>query len=195
MPLKFPDQTFVFEIFTYANFSTYTLDTSPQTNPMYLVQVDDIPEVEKSSLRSIPVDPDWLLAAWSVDNNGLVANRSASLSLIRGLEALFSYYLSDANGDGPSQSVSDSTISLSPSSVATAIISSYTAMVSSTKVLSGSIAIPGAGSSFGMTPATGSFSNSAFDIRVKREEASPTGVTANSDGDYWLTPTNGFPHL
>lgn len=89
MPKEYPDSTAVFEFFTFANFSTYTLDTSPQTNPLYLVQVDDVPDPQKANLRTVPVDPDWVLAAWSVDQDGLIGNRSAAFSLIRGLQALF----------------------------------------------------------------------------------------------------------
>ena len=95
MPFMYPGQTAVFEFFTFANFSTYTLDTSPQTNPLYLVQVDSVPDPQKDGLRTVPVDPDWFLAAWSVDQGGLVANRSAALSLIRILETEFGSYSFD----------------------------------------------------------------------------------------------------
>ncbi|KAL8828458.1 MAG: hypothetical protein Q9191_002577 [Dirinaria sp. TL-2023a] len=89
MPREFPGHTVVFEFFTFADFSTYTLDTSPQTNPLYLVQVDDLPDFQKEKLPFVPVDPDWFLAAWSVNQNGLIVNRSAATSLIRGFKATF----------------------------------------------------------------------------------------------------------
>ena len=201
MPQKFPNRTVVFELLTFANFSTYTLDTSPQTNPMYLVQVDDIPKSETSSLQSISVDPDWLLAAWSVDNNGLVANRSASLSLVRGLEALLgpsshgNATSEDNDEEGPSLSVSDSPLSSLPNPTSITPISTFTAEVPFAENINGTGSVPSASSTFGMMPATVSLSDSAFDIRAKREEASPTSLTTTTnddeddDGDGWSTPT------
>ena len=192
MPQKFPGQTYVFEIITYANFSTYSLDTSPQTNPMVLVQVDDLPNSEKSSMQSIPVDPDWLLAAWSVDNNGaVVANRSASLSLIRGLEALFgpssfdNVTSEDTNGEGPSPSVSGSPISFSPSSTAftTTPINQSTAEVPSARTLRHSDNIPDVSMSFRITPAASTLTSSAFDMDVKREETPPNSAIIKSPHD------------
>lgn len=199
MPQKFPDKTVVFEIITYANFSTYTLDTSPLTNPMSLVQVDDIPKSEESSLQSIAVDPDWLLAAWSVDNNGLVANRSASLSLIRGLEVLFgpssfdNVTSEDTNQEGPSPSVSESPFPFSPNSTAftaapiNTSINMSTARMSSAEVLSGSDAVPSVIMSFGITPVASTFTSSTFDMGVKREETPPTSA-ATTFGNVALSP-------
>ncbi|KAG7009615.1 hypothetical protein G7Y79_00002g007300 [Physcia stellaris] len=195
MPQKFPNRTIVFEISTYANFSTYTLDTSPLTNPMYLVQVDDIPKSEKSSLQSIPVDPDWLLTAWSVDNNGLVANRSASLSLIRGLEALFgpSSFVNvtseDTDEEGTSPSVSESPLSFLPRSTTftTAPINMSTAGVSSAETHSGSDAVTSVSMNVGMTRVASTFTSSAFDMGVKRQETPLTSATTTSD-DVGLSP-------
>ena len=135
MPLEYPDQTIVFEFFTFANFSTYTLDTSPQTNPLYLVQVDGVPDPQKDRLRTVPVDPDWFLAAWSVDQDGFIANRSAAASLIRGLKASFGnetfanatledtgdneYLNSTTSSDGTSASTSPLGNTVAPSYAAT----------------------------------------------------------------------------
>lgn len=189
MPQKFPNRTRVFEFFTFTNFSTYTLDTSPQTNSIYLIQVEDIPEIERSGLQSIPVDPDWLLAAWSVDHDGLVSDRSASLSLTNYLEALFGHSSSDnvvlenASEAGSSRSVFDSTFSFSPNSITAAPISTSTARLLSAGVLSGSGAPSSISGSLGMTPAASSFSDSALNNRSKSEEAAPTPFTTTSDDD------------
>ena len=91
MPYEYPGQYVVLEAITYVYNGTYTLDTSPVSNPNYLVQVDGLPDVAMAGLKPVTVDPDWLLAAWSVDNNGSIySNRSAATNLVRGLEAWFS---------------------------------------------------------------------------------------------------------
>lgn len=91
MPDKYSGQYIVLEAVTYLYNATYTLDTSPVSNPNFLVQVDGVPDPSIAGLRPVTVDPDWLLAAWSVDHDGaLFQDRSASNNLIRGLEAFFS---------------------------------------------------------------------------------------------------------
>ena len=91
MPYDYPGQYFVLEAVTYVYNATYTLDTSPVSNPNYMAQVDGAPDPLTIGLEPVAVDPDWLLAAWSVDNDGaLYSNRSVANNLIRGLEALFS---------------------------------------------------------------------------------------------------------
>ena len=91
MPYDYPGQYVVLEAVTYVYNGTYTLDTSPVSNPNYLVQVDGLPDVALAGLQPVTVDPDWLLAAWSVDNDGSIySNRSAAANLVRGLEAWFS---------------------------------------------------------------------------------------------------------
>ena len=91
MPYDYPGQYVVLEAVTYVYNGTYTLDTSPVSNPNYLVQVDGLPDVTLAGLQPVTVDPDWLLAAWSVDNDGSIhSNRSAAVNLVRGLEAWFS---------------------------------------------------------------------------------------------------------
>lgn len=60
------------------NFTDYTLDPSPLTNPLALVQTLDLPERGAPQ----PIDPAWTLAAWSVDEGGSVpSNRTISLLL------------------------------------------------------------------------------------------------------------------
>ena len=79
---------------------TDTLDTSPVSNPNYLVQVDGIPDVQKAGLQPVTVHPDWLLAAWSVGYDGILySNRSAATNLLRGLEAYFSQTSFNDQGD------------------------------------------------------------------------------------------------
>ena len=84
--------SFVAEFFTLAYYNaTYTLDTSPSSNPLYLVQVDDIPNLQDPLLQTVMVNPNWFLAAWSVDQNGFLAqNRSAAIGTVRGLKAALS---------------------------------------------------------------------------------------------------------
>lgn len=91
MPNLYPGQSFVLEMFTLAGYnSTYSLDTSPSTDPIYIIQVDDIPNSRDMYLNTTVVDPDWFLAAWSVDQSGFLAqNRSAASALVRGLKADF----------------------------------------------------------------------------------------------------------
>ena len=101
MPIEYPGQYVVLEAVTYVYNGTYTLDTSPVSNPNYLVQVDGLPDIAMAGLKPVTVDPDWLLAAWSVDYDGtLYANRSAATNLIRGLEAYFSNTAFSEQGSG-----------------------------------------------------------------------------------------------
>ena len=82
--------SFVAEFFTLAHYnSTYTLDTSSSSNPLYLVQVDDIPNPQDPGIQPVIVNPNWFLAAWSVDQGGhLAQNRSAAIGTVRGLKAV-----------------------------------------------------------------------------------------------------------
>ena len=84
--------SFVAEFLTLAYYnSTYTLDTSPSSNPLYLVQVDDIPNPQDLGVQKVIINPNWFLAAWSVDQNGSLAqNRSAAIGTVRGLKAVLS---------------------------------------------------------------------------------------------------------
>ena len=58
----------------YSAFPTYTLDTAASANPLWLVSLDKLPaETDKNFNKTpIAVSPDWVLAAWSVANNGTV---------------------------------------------------------------------------------------------------------------------------
>ena len=92
MPGEVSKNAFVYEFLTLAGYNaTYTLDTSPSSNPLSFVQVDDIPTPKNLLPKTEIVDPNWLLAAWSVDQNGVLAqNRSAAIGLVRGFKAFFS---------------------------------------------------------------------------------------------------------
>ena len=64
----------------FLNFTTYQLDPSPLTNPMYFVQALDLPR----SGEVIKIDPAWVLAAWSVDNGSyLDPDRVATVEMLR----------------------------------------------------------------------------------------------------------------
>lgn len=187
MPQEFPNQTVVFEFFTFASFSTYTLDTSPQTNPLYLVQVDDVPDPQKDKLRTVPVDPDWFLAAWSVDQDGFIANRSAAASLIRGLKAYF----------GP-ESFVNATLEDTGNNEYLNSTHSYNA-TSTLASPSNSILAP----SYGATPPPPALTSQTTTTdatqphRVKRQEATTTDAapSAASSSDYYdFTPgTSSYP--
>ncbi|KAG6988936.1 hypothetical protein G7Y79_00067g095510 [Physcia stellaris] len=113
MPKKYPGQYIVLEAVTYLYNATYTLDTSPVSNPNFLVQVDGVPDPSIAGLQPVVVDPDWLLAAWSVDHDGaLFSNRSASSNLIRGLEAFFSQTSFEDSSDEASNDYTSSYSSL-----------------------------------------------------------------------------------
>lgn len=57
--------------FAYMGFPTYRLDTSPSSNPTNLIKVENITNPGPSSTPLV-VDPNWLLAAWSVASNETV---------------------------------------------------------------------------------------------------------------------------
>ena len=55
----------------YRSFPTYSLATSPQSNPLNIVQLNNL-GVNKRDNASLIQDANWVLAAWSVDRNGTV---------------------------------------------------------------------------------------------------------------------------
>lgn len=58
--------TFTTDFVAFQAFATYQLDPSPLTNPLRLVTTRDL----SSSTRPMLVHPDWILAAWTVDQDG-----------------------------------------------------------------------------------------------------------------------------
>ena len=70
---------FVVDYVAFADFTSYTIDANPVSNPAALVQTGDLPASGKTS---IPVDPAWYLAAWStMENANLLNNRTTTLLL------------------------------------------------------------------------------------------------------------------
>ncbi|KAK8213604.1 hypothetical protein M8818_002908 [Zalaria obscura] len=63
----------------FLNFTTYALDPSPSTNPLFLVQNPQLP----STGSPLVIDPSWTLVAWSATNgSSLSPNRSTTLTLL-----------------------------------------------------------------------------------------------------------------
>ena len=66
----------------FLNFTSYQLDASPLTNPTILATTQELPLYG----TSIHVDPAWMLAAWTVDNHGvLLPDRAATIETVRTL--------------------------------------------------------------------------------------------------------------
>jgi len=84
MPSIPSNQQLLIEFAVHHNFSTYSLDTSPSSNPLSMIQVGDITDLVLG--EHAVVHPDWLLAAWSVDQNGLLTqDRAAASALVRSM--------------------------------------------------------------------------------------------------------------
>ncbi|KAL8792222.1 MAG: hypothetical protein Q9195_005178 [Heterodermia aff. obscurata] len=161
MPYDHPDKYFVLEAVTYVYNATYTLDTSPVSNPNYMVQIDGVPDPSTVGIQPVAVDPDWLLAAWSVNYDGaLYSNRSVANNLIRGLEALFS----DTSFDNEDTSASNN------------FTSSYSHVSATATGEAFATDLPGASSTDAFesqTTESNTFSNAAA------QSSSPTSTTAN----------------
>ena len=58
----------------YSAFPTYTLNTALSANPLRLVSLNKLPSATDKNFNTTPIaiSPDWILAAWSVANNGTV---------------------------------------------------------------------------------------------------------------------------
>lgn len=116
------NNTFVMEVFAVASYnSTYTLDTSPSSNPLYLVQTNDMPKINSTNPQTIPVDPKWYMTAWSVDQDGILAQtRSATIGVLRGFKAGFekSYFnQTSLHEDSPADNVSSVIIVTVPTEI------------------------------------------------------------------------------
>lgn len=84
MPNAPLNQRMLLELAVHNNFSTYSLDTSPSSNPLGMIQVDDITDLVLG--EHAVVHPDWLLAAWSVDQNGrMTQDRAAASALVQSM--------------------------------------------------------------------------------------------------------------
>ena len=72
---------------TYQSFPEYSVDTSLQSNPQHLVTMNQLPE---NGTDPLIVNPDWFLAALSVDNEGsLRPTRQIARELYRTLPAAY----------------------------------------------------------------------------------------------------------
>jgi len=83
------------EAVIYSSFPTYSVDTSPSVNPQRLTSMHGLPsETDKDfNTTSLPVSPDWLLAAWSVSDNGVVSReRLVGKWMARTLPSMFYNY-------------------------------------------------------------------------------------------------------
>jgi hypothetical protein len=81
---KSKDESFqlTVDFVAFLNFTSYQLDASPFTNPTVLVTTQELPLYG----TSIHVDPAWMLAAWTVDNHGvLLPDRTATIETVRTL--------------------------------------------------------------------------------------------------------------
>lgn len=77
--------TFSVDFVAFLNFTTYTLDPSPLSNPTTLVQTQHLPKTGET----IKVDPSWVLAAWSVDNGGaLNPDRTATVEMVKSMAGM-----------------------------------------------------------------------------------------------------------
>ncbi|KAI4193113.1 MAG: hypothetical protein LQ350_008468, partial [Teloschistes chrysophthalmus] len=74
---------------TYQGFPTYSVDTSHVTNRQALALMDNLPQINKDAVPLV-VNPDWFLAAWSVDvDAALDGNRQIVKELIRVLPVFY----------------------------------------------------------------------------------------------------------
>ena len=185
MPQESPGRKLVFEFLTFMDFATYTLDTSPQTNPLYLVELDNLPDIKQRGLRTIPVNPDWFLAAWSVDQDGLIADRSAALSLVQGFHYIFEFYSSqnytieDVSGDGDQESTQSTT-------ARTAIVSST---VTDTEIPFSSPVDSNTDSPFKTADATSESWLGSAETLLRRQPESYESTTTSSNEYYDFLPT------
>ena len=81
----------------YLSFPIYSLDTSPSSNEIHLVQLDHFDET-KNPKTPLVVSPDWLLAAWSIDRNGTIDGTRAIAKDMRNALSLFWNDQSETNG-------------------------------------------------------------------------------------------------
>jgi len=96
-----PDTHIFCDAVVYSGFPTYSVDTSPSVNPQVLTSMNGLPsETDKDfNTTSLPVSPDWLLAAWSVSNDGTVSrDRLVGKSMAQSLTSMFNNYQGSHRG-------------------------------------------------------------------------------------------------
>ena len=69
------------DTFAYLGFATYSLDTSPSSNPTSLVMMREITDLKPDSTPLV-INPNWLLAAWSVDHDEVINGKLFPASMI-----------------------------------------------------------------------------------------------------------------
>lgn len=78
----------------FNNFTTYSLDVSPLTNPLGFVHAQYLPKDNPLNTSSIHVDPNWILAGWSVGDGGTIQlGRPSASILLDVMTSLFNYGL------------------------------------------------------------------------------------------------------
>ena len=70
---------FVVDFTAYMAFTEYSIDPSPVSNPMGLIQTQDLPNYGES----VAIDPSWVLAAWAVDVDGELQPNRTSTNLLQ----------------------------------------------------------------------------------------------------------------
>lgn len=68
---------------SFLDFPTYTLDASPISNPLFAVGLSGLSN--RTDRERLVVDPDWMLAAWSADQNDTSLTK-LSQSIFDGIE-------------------------------------------------------------------------------------------------------------
>ncbi|KAH0552843.1 hypothetical protein GP486_006957, partial [Trichoglossum hirsutum] len=79
--VTYPNQTVLCASQSYLGYRDYVFDSSrSQHDGLPLVTLEDLPQNVPD--RAIWMHPDWLLAGWSVDRNGMVPSRRASAQVV-----------------------------------------------------------------------------------------------------------------
>lgn len=82
---SWPDERAWCYWYTYLGFPTYSYDTSQYSNPLALVQLNNLTEIGPSD-TPIVIHPDWMLAALSVEDGGTVdGDRSIAKAFVKNL--------------------------------------------------------------------------------------------------------------
>lgn len=69
------------DILAYLGFASYSLDTSPVSNPHYQVTMQQITFANPDP-TPLEIDPNWLLAAWSADQDKAVSGKTLHARLV-----------------------------------------------------------------------------------------------------------------
>jgi hypothetical protein len=96
-----PNATKWCENYAYYNLSDYTIDPDDSTNPLLLVELNNMPNT--TGTDPMTIHPDWFLAGWSVARSGTVDGyRAAARNTVSALKSLVnSAPTPDPTVDGP----------------------------------------------------------------------------------------------